>query len=149
VTSVTLALAIERIVAGEEAERPLSEFIESFFAVETSEQRLALISEAPPATGQQRLDALAGALGEYMAKQFCLVNAPRWTIEPGRYLEHAWHVLIFNDGRSRPLLSSDAGLREFLTFSSPAEFRSRNIFTEATPLPPRFYERSSPERQVQ
>ena len=76
-TSVTLAKAVERIVAGEEAEGPLSEFVESFFALETNEQRLALIAEAPPATRQRRLDALAGALGEYMAKHFCRVNAPR------------------------------------------------------------------------
>jgi hypothetical protein len=148
-TSVTLARAIERIIAGEEAEGPLSDFVESFFALETNEERLALIAEEPPSTGQRRLDALAGALGEYMAKHFCRVNAPRWTIGPSRYLEHAWHVLIFNDGRSRPVLSTDAGLREFLTFSSPAEFKSRNIFTEATPLPQRFYNRPEPEPRLQ
>ncbi len=79
----------------------------------------------------KRLDALAGAVGEYLAKHYRLPTVPGWVTEPGRYLDHPWHVMIFNDGRDRRLPKSDAGMREYLTFASPAEFRSRNIFTEA------------------
>jgi len=122
------------------------EFVDAFFALESDAARLALIADAPSPTGRRNLDALAGALGEYLAKHFCLPTVPRWVAEPGRYLDQAWHVLLFNDGRERPPLSSDEGLREFLTFSSPAEFRSRNIFTEAAPLPPRHYRFSSQDR---
>jgi hypothetical protein len=139
VTILTLAQAFERIIDGAPPEGPLSEFVEAFFQLESDEARLSLIAETPRPTGQQRLDALAGAIGKYMAKHFCLPRVPRWVGEPWRYLEHVWHVLIFNDGRARRLPLSDAGLREFLTFSSPAEFRSRNTFTEAGPLAPRHY----------
>jgi hypothetical protein len=148
VTSITLAQAFERIAGGEQPEGPLSEFVDAFFKLESDEARFSLIAEAPRPTGQKRLDALAGAMGEYMAKHFRLPRVPQWVSEPGRYLEHAWHVLIFNDGRARPLLSSDEGLREFLTFSSPAEFRSRNIFTDEAPLASHHYRRSAREHSL-
>jgi hypothetical protein len=142
VTVLTLAQVFDRIIKGEEPEGPLTEFVEGFFLVVSEEKRFELIADAPPPTGQQRLDALAGALGEYMAKHFRLPRVPRWVAEPGRYLEHPWHVILFNDGRERPSLSTDEAQREFLTFSSPAEFRSRNIFTEETPLPHHHYQPS-------
>ena len=82
------------------------------------------MSAPPQATGDQRLDALAGAIAEYLARQYALPAIPEWVFEPDRYLERAWHVSPFND---------DA-MREYLTFASPAEFRSRNIFTEERPL---------------
>ena len=51
-------------------------------------------------------------------------RVPAWVFEPRRFLDRAWHVS-----------SIDApAMREYLTFSSPAEFRSRNIFTEERPL---------------
>lgn len=140
-TGLTLAQAFVRIIDGEPPEKPLSEFVDAFVQLESDDARFSLIADAPPPTGKRRLDALAGAMGEYMAKQFCLPRVPKWAGEPSRYLDRPWHVLVFNDGRERPLLSSDEGLREFLTFSSPAEFRSRNIFTEGTPLASRYYRR--------
>jgi hypothetical protein len=145
VTGLTLAQAFERLAGGEQPEGPLLEFVDAFFALESDAARFALIADAPRLTGQEHLDALAGALGEYMAKHFCLPTVPRWVGEPDRYLDNPWHVLLFNDGRQRPLLSSDEGLREFLTFSSPAEFCSRNIFTEGAPLPRRYYRSSGEE----
>ena len=51
-------------------------------------------------------------------------KAAAWTFEPCRYLDRAWHASPF----------ADDGMREYLTFASPAEFRSRNIFTEERPL---------------
>jgi hypothetical protein len=149
VTSITLARAFDRIVAGEQPEGPLSEFVEAFFQTESDDVRLSLITDTPRPAGQKRLDALAGAIGECMAKHFCLAKVPSWVGEPGRYLDRPWHVLLFNNGRTRPVLSSDEGLREFLTFSSTAEFRSRNIFTDEAPLAPHHYralaERNSPQ----
>jgi len=50
--------------------------------------------------------------------------AGAWVFEPSRFLEHAWHVSQLDS----------PGMREYLTFTSPAEFRSRNIFTEERPL---------------
>jgi hypothetical protein len=146
---MTLAQAFEKIVGGEQPEGPLSEFIEAFFRTEADEARLSLLAEAPPPTGQKRLDALAGAMAEYMAKHFRLPSVPSWVGESGRYLDRAWHVILFNDGRARPSLSTDEALREFLTFSSPAEFRSRNIFTEAAPFARRYYRSATQARSQQ
>jgi hypothetical protein len=145
VTNLTLAQAVGRIAGGEQPEISLSEFVHAFFALESDAARFALIADAPRLTGQKHLDALAGALGEYLAKHFRLPAIPQWVGESERYLDNPWHVLLFNDGRQRPLLSSDEGLREFLTYSSPAEFCSRNIFTEGAPLPLRYYRSSREE----
>ncbi len=75
-------------------------------------------------TGDARWDALAGAVAEYLARQYRLATVPAWAFEPRRYLDRPWHTSS----------AADDGMREYLTFASPAEFRSRNIFTEERPL---------------
>jgi hypothetical protein len=133
---MNLAQAFEKIVAGESSsEKMLATFLEGFFLAPTAEKRLATLVEAPAPTGSVRLDALAGAIAEYLAKQYRLPFVPGWASEPHRYLKKPWHVLLGNGDKQLPQLS-DAGFREYLTFSSPAEFRSRNIFTEQRPLRP-------------
>jgi hypothetical protein len=130
----TLAQVFEKMVAGEPAEELLAAFLERFFSTPVAEKRLTMLADAPAATGKPRLDALAGAIAEYLAKQYRLAHVPDWVSAPHRYLNLPWHVLLINnDDEFRPQLS-DAGFREYLTFSSPAEFRSRNIFTEERPL---------------
>jgi hypothetical protein len=130
----TLAQAFEDIASGQQPEEVLSKFMEAFFQAKTAEARLSLLSDEPRISGQSRLDALAGAIAEYLAKQHRLPMVPSWVGDPRRYLERAWHVLLYRDERTGKLPLSDEGLREYLTFSSPAEFKSRNIFTEARPL---------------
>jgi hypothetical protein len=147
--TITLAQAFERVAGGAEPEGPLSEFVHGFLQTEASELRLSLIIEAPRPTGQKHLDALAGAIAEYLAKHFRLPSVPPWAGEPGRFLERPWHVLLFNDGRERRLPRSDEGLREFLTFCSPAEFRPRNIFTDEAPLTLHFAQRSERGQSLQ
>jgi hypothetical protein len=120
----TLAQAYNRIAAGEPREATLSEFLDTFYVATSLEQQLASISDEPRLTGDERLDALAGAVAEYLAKQYRLTQVPEWAFKPCRYLERPWHTSSF----------ADAGMREYLTFASPAEFRSRNIFTEERPL---------------
>jgi hypothetical protein len=61
---------------------------------------------------------LRGGFGER------LPHVPDWAYSPRRYLDRAWHASEI----------ADDGMREYLTFSSPAEFASRNIFTEERPL---------------
>jgi len=75
-------------------------------------------------TQDDRLDALVGAIAEYLAKQRRLGRVPAWVCDPARRLAEPWFTT------SSP---SDA-MREYLTFASPAEFASRNIFTEERPL---------------
>jgi hypothetical protein len=120
----TLAETFERIIAGDGRDMALSEFLDTFYLAPTPERRAETLRREPPLTGNARLDALAGAVAEYLARQYALPTIPAWAFEPVRYLDHAWHTTPFD---------SD-GMREYLTFASPAEFRSRNIFTEERPL---------------
>jgi hypothetical protein len=120
----TLAEAIQRIVDGTPQEKALPEFLDTFYLAPTPEQQLAAISERPRLTSDRHLDAFVGAAAEYLARQYELPSIPDWVFEPERTLDHAWHVSQLDD----------PAMREYLTFSSPAEFRSRNIFTEERPL---------------
>ena len=120
----TLAEAIERIVSGVPRDTALPEFLDTFYLSPTAELRLATLVDAPPLTRDPRLDALAGAIADYLARQYRLGRVPDWAFQPERFLDAPWHVSPF---------ASDE-MREYLTFASPAEFRSRNIFTEERPL---------------
>ena len=120
----TLAQAADRILAGETRDRALSEFLDEFYLAGTLAQKAAMLRDEPAPTGDAQLEGLFGAVAEYLAHQHELPDVPEWAFSPKRYLERAWHVSPF----------SDNGAREYLTFSSPAEFASRNIFTEERPL---------------
>ena len=120
----TLAETYERILAGADGDVALAEFLDTFYLTGTADARLETLRREPPLTGDARLDALAGAVAEYLARQYELTSIPSWAFEPSRYLEHAWHTCSIDS----------PGMREYLTFSSPAEFASRNIFTEERPL---------------
>jgi hypothetical protein len=89
-----------------------------------SKAKLASVEEEPGLTCDRRLDALVGAMAEYLAKQHRLGRVPRWVSTPSRHLDEPWFTTS----------STDPAMREYLAFASPAEFRSRNIFTEERPL---------------
>jgi hypothetical protein len=120
----TLADAVERIEAGSARDVELAEFVDTFDLAETDQDRYASIEREPKLTGDVRLDALVGAIAEYLAKQRRLGRVPHWVSNPGRRLTSPWFTTA---------APSDA-MREYLTFASPAEFASRNIFTEERPL---------------
>jgi hypothetical protein len=120
----TLAEAIKRIIDGTPQEKALPEFLDTFYLAPTADAKLAAICERPMESGDARLDAFAGGAAEYLARQYQLPAIPEWVFEPQRFLDRAWHVSQLDD----------PGMREYLTFASPAEFRSRNIFTEERPL---------------
>jgi len=120
----TLAQAAERVVAGQPLDKALPEFLDEFYLAQTSAQQDAMLADEPPSMGDQRLDGLFGAVAEYLAHQSGLPRVPSWAYSPARYLDHAWHASSIGD----------AGMREYLTFVSPGEFASRNIFTEERPL---------------
>jgi hypothetical protein len=120
----TLAQAAERILGGETRDKALSEFLDEFYLAKTAAQKAAMLRDEPGPTGDARLEGLLGAVAEYLAHQHDLPNVPMWAFSPTRYLDHAWHASPF----------ADDGAREYLTFSSPSEFASRNIFTEEQPL---------------
>lgn len=120
----TLAEAIERARAGEPKDVSLAEFVDTFLLAPDNDTRYAAIETAPARSGDPRLDALAGAVAEYLAKQYRLGRVPSWVSQPWRRLEEPWFTTS----------SSSPSMREYLSVASPAEFRSRNIFTEERPL---------------
>lgn len=120
----TLAEAVELIEAGSPREVVLAEFVDSFDLAQTDHDKFALIEREPKLTGDARLDALVGAIAEYLAKQRRLGRVPPWVCDPARRLDEPWFTTS----------SPSPAMREYLTFSSPGEFSSRNIFTEERPL---------------
>ena len=120
----TLAEAVERVRSGEPRDAALAEFLDTFYLAPSLEQRIATLVDEPVLTGDLQLDALVGAMADYLARQYRLPQVPDWTFGPKRFLQLPWHLSPFEGD----------GMREFLTFSSPAEFSSRNIFTEERPL---------------
>jgi hypothetical protein len=120
----TLAEAVQTIQAGSPRETVLAEFVDNFDSAQTDRDRYASIEEEPELTGDDQLDALVGAIAEYLAKQRRLGRVPHWVCDPARRLEKPWFTAT----------SPSDSMREYLTFSSPGEFASRNIFTEERPL---------------
>jgi len=120
----TLAEAVERIRAGSARDGVLAEFVDTFDLAKTDQDRYASIEREPQLTGDERLDALVGAIAEYLAKQRRIGRVPRWVSGPARRLASPWFTTA----------SPTDAMREYLTFASPAEFASRNIFTEERPL---------------
>jgi hypothetical protein len=120
----TLADAVERIAAGEPRDVALAEFVDTFDLAPSDHDRFASIERDPGLTGDERLDALVGAIAEYLAKQRRLGRVPSWAGDPRRRLSTPWFTTA----------SPSPAMREYLTYSSPGEFASRNIFTEERPL---------------
>ncbi len=120
----TLAEAVERIQSGSAQDIAFAEFLDTIDLAKTDGDRYASIEREPNLTGDIRLDASVRAIAEYLAKQRRLGRVPKWGCGPARRLASPWFT-------TTP--PSDA-MREYLAFSSPAEFASRNIFTEEWPL---------------
>jgi hypothetical protein len=120
----TLAEAVERIQAGDPHDLALSEFVDTFLLAPDNDARFTAIEQEPPRTDDLQLNALVGAMAEYLAKQYGLGRVPKWAGQPCRRLDEPW----FTTSSPAP------AMREYLAFASPAEFRSRNIFTEERPL---------------
>lgn len=120
----TLAEAVDKISAGEPQDVVLAEFVDTFDLARSDQDRYAAIEQEPRLIGDDRLNALVGAIAEYLAKQRRLGRVPPWTGGPSRRLATPWFTTP----------SPSPAMREYLTFASPGEFASRNIFTEERPL---------------
>jgi hypothetical protein len=120
----TLAQTAERVASGQSLDKALPEFLDEFYLAGTPELQISMLSDEPVSTGDPRADGLFGAVAEYLAHQFQLSRVPEWAYSPARYLDRAWHASSI----------VDSGFREYLTFASPGELATRNIFTEERPL---------------
>src|ERR1700692_2296772 len=120
----TLADAVEAIRAGSARDVVLAEFVNAFDTADTDRDRYSSIECEPKLTGDLQLDALVGAVAEYLAKQRRVWRVPHWITIPARRWTCQWLTTA----------SPTDAMREYLTFPSPAEFASRNIFTEEQPL---------------
>src|SRR5437899_2884510 len=105
----TLSEAYDRIIAGEPREKALAEFLDTFYGADTGEARYEVIKDEPAMTNDPRLDALAASSAEYLAKRYRLPKVPPWVSNPHRVLHEPWFTTQ----------STDPGMLEFLTFSSP------------------------------
>lgn len=121
----TLAETYERLARGAPRETTFAEFLDAFYADPSRSGRLARLALEPPRlVDDPKFDALAAAASAYLSRLYRLPEIPAWCADPSRILASPWFTTD----------SPSAGLREYLTWSSPAEFRVRNIFTEARPL---------------
>src|SRR5262245_58758126 len=105
----TLAEAVTRIRSGQPREMVLSEFVDAFDLAGSDADRYSAIANEPELTGDAKLDALVGAIGEYLAKQRKLGRVPCWVGGPRRRLAEPWFTTN----------SPSAAMREYLTFASP------------------------------
>jgi hypothetical protein len=106
---------------GEKLRYCLAGFLDEFYGDPDPTSRAKRIADDPGPSGDTRLDALFGAIGEHLARRWQLGPAPLWTDDPARFLSRPWFM-----GSER--------MKGFLLVESPAAFRRRFIFTEAEPL---------------
>ncbi|MGF9562540.1 hypothetical protein [Neorhizobium sp. JUb45] len=118
----TLHEVSERVAAGADPVKQFSEFLDHFYDRADQRQMLDCLCDAPPMLADIHLNAFYAAAADYLSKRYRLSAIPAWVSSPDRRLDSPWFT------------QADEALRGYLTFSSPAEFRSRNIFTEAVPL---------------
>jgi hypothetical protein len=107
---------------GDRAHVAYARFLNAYYRADR-ETRRAMLADEPVPTGDAVEDAFAGAVAEYLSKQYGLAP-PAWASAHHRFLDTPW----FAGGIAAP------GFREYLMWASPAEFRSRNLFTEERPL---------------
>jgi hypothetical protein len=99
----------------------LAGFLDEFYADRDQASRRSRIEESPALTGDERQDALFGAIGEHLCHRWNLGAPPAWTNDPARFLNGPWFM-----GPER--------MKAFMLAESPSAFRRRFIFTEAEPL---------------
>jgi hypothetical protein len=117
----TLAQVLRLVGSGEKFRFCVAGFLDEFYGDASKSSQAARIAEDPGLTGDQRTDALLGAVGEHLFIRWNLGTAPQWTRQRERFLDRPWFL-----GHER--------MKGFVLAESPLAFRRRFIFTEAEPL---------------
>lgn len=100
----------------------LAGFLDGFYSDPDPKRRRARLEDDPGLTGDVKLDALVGAIGEHLCRRWGLGEPPTWTEDSARFLlQMPWFL-----GPER--------MKGFLLAESPSSYRRRLIFTEAEPL---------------
>jgi|SRR3954452_21445040 len=111
----TLEGVARRVRAGEDFRHAVREFLDEFALRGDDVSRAEAIAQRPEPTGDLRHDAYLGALAEHLAAAHGL-SRPRWSVEPGRFLDRFWFV------------SEVPGFRAMAISQAPAAFRRRGVF---------------------
>jgi hypothetical protein len=119
----TLKEAVERLRDGDPRGAALAEFVDTFLLAPDADARYATIETEPPPSGDARLDALAGAVAEYLAKQYRLGRVPAWVSRPQRRLDEPWFTTSSFAPAMREYLSVRAQRNSAPTISSPRSSR--------------------------
>lgn len=90
-------------------------------ADEAGSSALSLVDEEPILTGDQRYDALLGAIAEHITSRYGL-SAPLWTATTDRFLYRAWWISALPSARIQAMLWT------------PGSFRRRGIFLDRRDL---------------
>jgi hypothetical protein len=90
--STGLASAILEVQDGTAPHTALAAFVDAFELAPIDEARFALLEDEPVVTKDKRLNALVGAIAEYLAKQHKLSRMPQWVAGSVRYLDRPWHT---------------------------------------------------------
>jgi hypothetical protein len=118
----TLAEVVRRVRDERDALRfCLAGFLDEFYTDRVPAGRRARVNKDPGLLGDERRDALIGAIGEHLCHRWGLGDPPAWTNDPARFLARPWFM-----GPER--------MKAFLLAESPSAFRRRFIFAEAEPL---------------
>jgi hypothetical protein len=99
----------------------LAGFLDEFYGDRVPAGRRARLEAEPSLFGDERRDALIGAIGEHLCHRWGLGEPPAWTHNPARFLARPWFM-----GAER--------MKPFQLAESPSAFRRRFIFAEAEPL---------------
>lgn len=119
----TVADACQRFRNGQPWDIALGDFLQAFYAASGAEARAAMLADEPSPLGAHQ-DALVGGIAEYLFKRWTPEAPPAWIGSRDRYLDEPWF----------PNAHGDPALMEYLTFASPAEFKSRNVMVDDQPL---------------
>jgi hypothetical protein len=111
--TMSLAEAADEISGGSDVLIAARNFLDQVNGVDRATLQ-ELIEQRPSGTGDQRADAMLGALAEYVATRFDLCS-PAWAGEPARFLDRFWFV------------SKEPAFRAISLVQSPAALKRRGI----------------------
>jgi hypothetical protein len=85
---------VQRLVRhdGETMRFCLAAFLDQFYLDRDRASRYARIIDDPGVSGDERFDALMGAIGEHLSRRWQLGPPPGWTDHPARFLSRPWFM---------------------------------------------------------